>query len=164
MPLADRSRARRPCVSLDTKSCPTREAVARSVRRVAAVSSDPRTQPSTAPRTEPWTEPGAKPATRPGTGSNAKSRAGASGSQSAATPWGATTVVDEVAVPQRAGERRFSVLVQLLEGRGGERFVRFAYATGGTARRGPVTMRARDIARLRAALERAPALHEALGM
>jgi hypothetical protein len=88
----------------------------------------------------------------------------ARGATSVATPWGAATVVEEVSVPQRAGERRFSVLVQLLEARGGERLVRFAYATNGSARRGPVTMRARDLERLRAALERAPVLHDALGL
>jgi hypothetical protein len=80
----------------------------------------------------------------------------------AATPWGAAAVVEEVAVPQRAGERRFSVVVQLLETRDGDRFVRFAYTTDGSTRRGPVTMRARDLERLRAALERAPVLAQAL--
>jgi|GEM_PF-1541716 len=63
---------------------------------------------------------------------------------------------------QRAGEKRFSVVVQLLETRSGERLIRFAYTTAGSARRGPVTMRARDLERLRAALERAPVLGEAL--
>jgi len=82
----------------------------------------------------------------------------------AATPWGAAVVVEEVAVPQRAGDKRFSVVVQLLETRGGERLIRFAYTTEGSARRGPVTMRARDLERLRAALERAPVLGEALGL
>ncbi len=81
-----------------------------------------------------------------------------------ATPWGPAGIVEEVAVPQRAGAKRFSVLVQLLEAGSGERLVRFAYTTEGTARRGPVTMRARDIERLRAALERAPVLGEALGL
>ena len=83
---------------------------------------------------------------------------------SAATPWGVASVIEEVAVPQRAGEKRFSVIVQLLETHEGERLVRFAYATEGSARRGPVTMRARDLERLRAALERAPVLGEALRM
>jgi hypothetical protein len=82
---------------------------------------------------------------------------------SAATPWGAATLLEEAAVPQRAGDRRFAVVVQLLEAPSGERLVRFAYTTDGTARRGPVTMRARDLERLRAALERAPALREVLG-
>ena len=44
----------------------------------------------------------------------------------------------------------------------GERLVRFAYSTGGSARRGPVTLRAKDIERLHAALERTPGLREAL--
>jgi hypothetical protein len=81
----------------------------------------------------------------------------------AATPWGAAAVLEEVAVPQRAGDKRFSVVVQLLDAQG-ERLVRFAYTTDGTARRGPVTMRARDLERLRAALERAPVLREVLGL
>jgi hypothetical protein len=84
--------------------------------------------------------------------------------QTAATPWGPAGVVEEVAVPQRAGDRKFSVVVQLLETRSGERLIRFAYTTDGSARRGPVTMRARDLERLRAALERAPVLGEALGL
>ena len=71
-------------------------------------------------------------------------------------------MIDEATVPQRAGSKRFTVVVQLLETRDGERLVRFAYATDGSARRGPVTMRARDLERLRAALERAPALGEVL--
>jgi hypothetical protein len=84
--------------------------------------------------------------------------------RAAATPWGEALVLEAAAVRQRAGERRFSVVVELLETRAGERLVRFAYATQGSARRGPVTMRARDLERLRAALERAPVLKEALGM
>ena len=71
-----------------------------------------------------------------------------------ATPWGAATVVDELALRQQAGERRFSSLVQLLEAPGGERLVRFAYSTGGSARRGPVTLRARDLEKLRDAARR----------
>ena len=74
---------------------------------------------------------------------------------SSATPWGPASVVEEVSLPQRAGERRFAVVVQLLETRSGERLVRFAYTTQGSVRRGPVTMRARDVERLRAALARA---------
>ena len=81
---------------------------------------------------------------------------------SAATPWGAAALVEEAVVPQRVGDKRFSVVVQLLETSSGERLVRFAYTTDGAARRGPVTMRARDLERLRAALERAPVLAQAL--
>jgi hypothetical protein len=79
-----------------------------------------------------------------------------------ATPWGSASLLEEATVPQRAGDRRFTVIAQLLETRDGERLVRIAYATNGSTRRGPVTMRARDIERLRAALERAPALAEVL--
>jgi hypothetical protein len=80
----------------------------------------------------------------------------------AATPWGAATLVEELRLPQQAGERRFSSLVQLLETSRGERLVRFAYATDGVARRGPVTLRVRDLERLRAALAKHPGLEEAL--
>ena len=80
----------------------------------------------------------------------------------ASTPWGEATVVDELLLPQQAGGRRFGSLVQLLETERGDRLVRFAYSTGGTARRGPVTLRARDLERLRAALAEHPDLKEAL--
>jgi hypothetical protein len=82
----------------------------------------------------------------------------------AATPWGPAELVEELTLAQRAGEKRFSSVVQLLQGANGERFVRFAYATGGTARRGPVTLRRRDLDRLRAGLIERPALAEALGL
>ena len=82
----------------------------------------------------------------------------------AATPWGPAELVEELTVAQRAGEKRFSSVVQLLEAPGGERLVRFAYTTGGSARRGPVTLRGRDLDRLRAGLAKRPALAEALGL
>jgi hypothetical protein len=84
--------------------------------------------------------------------------------QTAATPWGAAILLEQASIPQRAGDRRFAVVVQLLETQAGDRLVRFAYTTDGAARRGPVTMRARDLERLRAALERAPVLRETLGL
>ncbi|HEY7208036.1 MAG TPA: hypothetical protein VH416_07320 [Gaiellaceae bacterium] len=82
----------------------------------------------------------------------------------AATPWGPAELVDELTLPQRAGERRFASIVQLLETGRGERLVRFAYSTGGGARRGPVTLRESDIARLRNRLADHPALADALGL
>ncbi len=82
----------------------------------------------------------------------------------ASTPWGPAELVEELALAQRAGGKRFSSLVQLLEAPGGERLVRFAYATAGTARRGPVTLRVRDLERLRAGLAERPGLAEALGL
>jgi hypothetical protein len=91
-------------------------------------------------------------------------RNGAKGARKAATPWGLATLVEEVTLQQRAGERRFASLVQLLETDGGERVVRFAYSTGGVARRGPVTLRGRDLDRLRTALGDHPALAQALGL
>ena len=80
-----------------------------------------------------------------------------------ATAWGDAALVDQLEIPQRAGERRFASIVQLLENAKGERFVRFAYTTDGSARRGPVTLRARDVERLRRALLKHPELAETLG-
>jgi hypothetical protein len=82
----------------------------------------------------------------------------------AATPWGKAELLEELTLAQRAGEKRFSSVVQLLEAPGGERLVRFAYTTGGAARRGPVTLRRRDLERLRAGLAERPGLAEALGL
>jgi len=81
-----------------------------------------------------------------------------------ATPWGSAELVEQLTVRQQAGGRRFASLVQLLETPAGERLVRFAYTSGGPARRGPVTFRARDLERLRAQLAQHPALAEALGL
>ena len=81
----------------------------------------------------------------------------------AATPWGPAELVEELTLAQRAGDKRFASVVQLLDIRG-ERLVRFAYTTSGTARRGPVTLRARDLERLRAGLAERPGLSEALGL
>jgi hypothetical protein len=78
------------------------------------------------------------------------------------TPWGKAKTIDEVSVPQRAGEKRFMTKVELLETGAGERLVRFSYATDGASRRGPVTLRDRDLAKLGAVLERAPELRQAL--
>jgi hypothetical protein len=79
-----------------------------------------------------------------------------------ATPWGAAHPVEQLTLQQRAGDKRFASLVQLLETDKGERLVRFAYTTDGTTRRGPVTLKLRDLERLRAALAEHPGLAEAL--
>ena len=81
-----------------------------------------------------------------------------------ATPWGPADLVEELTVRQQAGDKRFASVVQLLETSSGERLVRFSYSTDGTNRRGPVTLRQRDVARLRTALSQHPALAEALGL
>jgi hypothetical protein len=80
-----------------------------------------------------------------------------------ATPWGPATLVEELSLQQRSGDKRFASVVQLLESAKGERLVRFAYSTGGTARRGPVTLRARDVERLVDGLAGCPKLAETLG-
>jgi len=79
------------------------------------------------------------------------------------TPWGPATVVEQLRLPQQAGDKRFASVVELLENDRGERLVRFAYSTDGTTRRGPVTLRLRDVARLRRELAKKAGLAEALG-
>jgi len=86
----------------------------------------------------------------------------ASDTTRATTPWGPATLVEELRLPQQSGGKRFDSLVQLLEDAKGERLVRFAYATDGVARRGPVTLRLRDLERLREALAKHPGLEEVL--
>jgi hypothetical protein len=78
------------------------------------------------------------------------------------TLWGKATLVDEVKLPQRVGDKRFASLVQLLQGEKGEALVRFAYTTDGVIRRGPVTLRDADLERLRKALGEHEALAAAL--
>jgi hypothetical protein len=82
----------------------------------------------------------------------------------AATPWGPAELVEEVTLPQKVGDKQFTSVVQLLETKRGVRLVRFAYSSGGPARRGPVTLKASDFARLRDRLAKAPALAEVLGL
>ena len=60
------------------------------------------------------------------------------------TPWGKATTLEEVAIAQRKGDRRFSTVVQLLEAADGGELVRISYSTGGAVRRGPVTLRERS--------------------
>lgn len=79
------------------------------------------------------------------------------------TAWGKAAIVDEVVLQQKVGEKRFASHVQLLESEKREVLVRFAYSTDGVARRGPVTLRARDLALLRASLADHPRLAAALG-
>lgn len=79
------------------------------------------------------------------------------------TAWGKAKLLDEVTIPQRAGQRRFASVIQLLEDDKGDWLVRFAYTTDGTARRGPVTLRGADLERLRDRLGDHPSLAAALG-
>jgi hypothetical protein len=55
-------------------------------------------------------------------------------------------------------------VIELLEDQKGLRLIRIAYTTGGAVRRGPVTLRARDLERLRDALAKTPDLAEALDL
>jgi hypothetical protein len=80
-----------------------------------------------------------------------------------ATPFGRATLVERVSLSQKAGDKSFQSVLELLETDRGDRLVRVAYSTGGAVRRGPVTLRARDLERLRAALAKAPELSSLLG-
>jgi len=82
----------------------------------------------------------------------------------ATTPWGKARVVEEIELVQRAPDREFASVVQLLETAGGELLVRFAYHTGGAARRGPVTLRSSDLEALRSQLRERRARARALGL
>jgi hypothetical protein len=79
-----------------------------------------------------------------------------------ATPFGPATLVEQVSLPQKVGDRRFTSLLELLETKRGEQLVRIAYSTDGVVRRGPVTLRARDLVRVREALAKTPALADML--
>ena len=72
-------------------------------------------------------------------------------------------MLERLTVPQRAGDKRFASAVELLETGDGERLVRFSYSTDGVGRRGPVTLRARDVERLHKELARTPELAALLG-
>jgi hypothetical protein len=80
------------------------------------------------------------------------------------TAFGKAELAEQVTLKQRVNGKHFSTLVQLLEDEKGEWLVRFAYATDGVARRGPVTLRGSDVERLRVALRKTPRLRALLGM
>lgn len=80
------------------------------------------------------------------------------------TPWGRATLVERASILQRVGDKRFSSVFELLETKDGETLLRIAYTTGGATRRGPVTLRTRDLQRLREALRKTPGLAAALDL
>lgn len=79
-------------------------------------------------------------------------------SPTTSTPWGRGRVVARAGVEQSADDREFATIVEVVELGTGERVVRVAYSTDGVARRGPVTLRARDLARLTTLVRRNPTL------
>ena len=81
----------------------------------------------------------------------------------ATTPWGPAEIVEEAKVSQRVGDETFASIVQLLETKDGKALIRFAYTTDGVARRGPVTLRPRDVEALRLKLGEGSALAAVLG-
>ena len=80
------------------------------------------------------------------------------------TAFGNAEVAEQVSLKQRANGKQFTTLVQLLEDAKGDWLIRFAYATEGTVRRGPVTLRGADLERLRVALRKTPRLRALLGI
>ena len=80
------------------------------------------------------------------------------------TAFGKAEIAEQVTLKQRVNGKQFSTLVQLLEDDKGGGSIRFAYATDGVARRGPVTLRGSDVERLRVALKKTPRLQALLGM
>jgi hypothetical protein len=78
------------------------------------------------------------------------------------TPWGKASILEEVEIEQEADGRPFSARVELLEGPDGSSLVRFAYSTGGSARRGPVTLRVEDLDALREQIRGTPRLARTL--
>src|SRR3954467_10429969 len=80
------------------------------------------------------------------------------------TAFGKAELAEEVTLKQRANGKQFETLVQLLEDEKGNLLVRFAYATDGVARRGPVTLRRADLERLRTALKKTPKLAAVLDL
>jgi hypothetical protein len=79
------------------------------------------------------------------------------------TPWGRAEIIEEVKVSQRSAGKTFASVLQLLETSDGETLVRIAYTTDGIARRGPVTLRPRDLEQLRAKLGKGSPLAVVLG-
>ena len=80
------------------------------------------------------------------------------------TAFGKAEIAEQVTLKQRVSGKQFTTLVQLLEDEKGDWLVRFAYATEGTVRRGPVTLRGADLERLRVALRKTPRLQALLGI
>ena len=78
------------------------------------------------------------------------------------TAWGHAELVEEVAVPQTNEDKKFTTHIQLLESDLGEPLLRFAYATDDTARRGPVTLRLKDVKKLGKELDKTPKLRALL--
>jgi hypothetical protein len=107
--------------------------------------------------------PGTRVETSTGKTSTPKTSTPKTSTPKTSTPWGPATLVERVRLQQQAGDRRFASHVELLENDRGERLLRFAYSTDGTVRRGPVTLRERDLARLRREILKSPALADALG-
>jgi hypothetical protein len=79
------------------------------------------------------------------------------------TAFGQADVVEEVKLQQRVDGKAWTTHVQLLESKDGDWYVRFAYSTDSSVRRGPVTLRGSDLERLRKQLEKKPRLRTALG-
>ncbi len=75
-------------------------------------------------------------------------------------PWGKATVEEEVTVAGGAGERPLELGVARLSGADGEQMLRFFYRAEGRTVRGPLTLRASEMAALARQLRAQPELRE----
>jgi hypothetical protein len=75
-------------------------------------------------------------------------------------PWGKATVEEEATIPATASERAVELGVARLSGADGEQMLRFFYRADGRTARGPLTLRAAEVAALARELRKQPALRE----
>ena len=75
-------------------------------------------------------------------------------------PWGKATVEEEATVAGTAGERTLELGVARLSGDDGEQMLRFFYRADGRMVRGPLTLRAAEVAALALELRKQPELRK----
>jgi hypothetical protein len=75
-------------------------------------------------------------------------------------PWGKATVEEEATITGNASERQLELGVARLSGADGEQLLRFFYRADGRIVRGPLTLRAPEIAALALALRKQPELRK----
>jgi hypothetical protein len=75
-------------------------------------------------------------------------------------PWGRATVEEEATISAGASERVLELGVARLSGVDGEQLLRFFYRSEGRTRRGPLTLRADEIAALALELRKQPELRK----
>jgi hypothetical protein len=75
-------------------------------------------------------------------------------------PWGKATVEEETTIAASANDRDLELGVARLSGADGEQLLRFFYRSEGRTGRGPLTLRAAEIAALAQELRKQPALRK----